>query len=79
MELIIAQLDELRSSLTAHFESLVRERPHVSCALSGGATALVFLGALRAARVDWSRVTLFWGDERAVPPEDPDSDRKSVV
>lgn len=73
MELVIAQLDELRTRLTHHFESLVREREHLSCALSGGATALVFLGALRAARVDWSRVTLFWGDERAVPPDDPDS------
>ena len=25
------------------------------------------------ARVDWARVHLFWGDERHVPPDDPDS------
>jgi 6-phosphogluconolactonase len=34
---------------------------------------LIFLGALRAADVDWRRVTLFWTDERAVPIDDPDS------
>jgi 6-phosphogluconolactonase len=45
----------------------------LSCALSGGATALIFLGALRAAQVDWSHITLFWGDERAVKPDDPES------
>ena len=43
------------------------------CALSGGATALIFLPALRAAKVDWSKITLFWADERAVPADDPES------
>ena len=23
--------------------------------------------------MDWSRITLYWGDERAVPPDHPDS------
>jgi len=44
-----------------------------SCALTGGGTALIFLGALRNADVDWSRITLFWADERAVAPDDPES------
>ncbi len=52
---------------------MVRDRANLSLAISGGATALVFLGALRAARTNWSRVTLFWGDERAVPADSPDS------
>ncbi len=34
-------------------------------------------GAGRAA-VDWSRVHLFWGDERAVPPDHPDSNYRMV-
>ena len=41
--------------------------------MSGGSTALIFLGALRDAAVDWSRITLYWADERAVPPDHPDS------
>ena len=34
---------------------------------------MIFLSALRGADVDWSRITLFWTDERAVPPDDPES------
>src|SRR5437867_12130990 len=46
-------------------------------ALAGGSTpkALYALlaGAPWAGRVDWSRVHIFWGDERCVPPDDPAS------
>jgi len=73
MELVIAPIDELRNRLTEQFEALARDRDRLTCAVSGGATALVFLGALRTARVDWSRITLFWAEERAVPPTNPDS------
>jgi 6-phosphogluconolactonase len=73
MELMVARLDELRTQITESFETVVRDRESLSLAISGGATALVFLGALRAARVDWSRVTIFWGDERAVPADSPES------
>ena len=46
-------------------------------ALSGGATprGMHALLAARtyATRVDWSRVHVFWSDERCVPPDDPAS------
>lgn len=73
MELVVAPVDLLRPKLTEMFEEWASAPERRSCALSGGATALIFLGALRAARVDWPRITLFWGDERAVPPDDPES------
>lgn len=82
MELVVARIDELRPRLTEAFEGWAGEDPgnpkglpppQLGCALSGGATALIFLGALKNANVDWSRISLFWADERAVPPEDPDS------
>src|SRR5665213_3952291 len=46
-------------------------------ALSGGSTPralyrLLASGEYRT-QVDWARVQLFWGDERAVPPDDPES------
>lgn len=48
--------------------------PHV--ALTGGSVASVVHRAIAAApevdRVDWSRVELWWGDERFVPAGDPD-------
>lgn len=46
-------------------------------ALSGGTTPAAVYPVLaaepRVSRVDWSRVEFFWGDERAVPPDDPES------
>ena len=76
MELVVARIDELRPRLTESFEAWAREdvgAARRSCALSGGATALIFLGALKNANVDWSRISLFWADERAVPATDPES------
>jgi 6-phosphogluconolactonase len=46
-------------------------------ALSGGETPKrvypLLLEPARRDAVDWSRVEFFWGDERAVPPDHPDS------
>jgi 6-phosphogluconolactonase len=46
-------------------------------ALSGGSTPRTTYALLAsdefAARVDWPRVRVFWGDERCVPPDHPDS------
>ena len=74
MELVGAPVTELRGLLTSSFEdwAAATEKPQ-SCALSGGTTALIFLTALREAKVDWQRITLFWTDERAVPADDPES------
>ena len=71
MELVNAAVPELKNLLTQSFEDWAQDGR--SCALSGGATALIFLPALRAAKVDWSRITLFWADERAVQADDPQS------
>lgn len=71
MELVHAPVPELKTLLTQSFEDWAQDGR--SCALSGGATALIFLPALRAAKVDWSTITLFWTDERAVPADDPES------
>jgi 6-phosphogluconolactonase len=71
MELVHAAVPELKQLLTQSFEAWAEEGR--SCALSGGNTALIFLPALRAAGVNWSNITLFWADERAVAPDDPES------
>lgn len=74
MELVGAPVNELRSILTSSFEHWAAEPSHTkSCALSGGATAMIFLGALTQARIDWQPITLFWADEREVAPHDPES------
>jgi 6-phosphogluconolactonase len=84
MELVVAPIAELRGRLTHFFEDTVSaaldravgsaaDGGGFTCGLTGGSAALLFLGALREAAIDWSRITLFWGDERAVPPDSPDS------
>jgi len=45
----------------------------LSCALPGGSVAAIFFPVLAKAPVPWNRVEFFWGDERAVGPDDPDS------
>ena len=48
-----------------------------SVALSGGSTPQRLYSLLARpsyqAEIDWSRVFFFWGDERCVPPDHPDS------
>jgi 6-phosphogluconolactonase len=54
----------------------LRRRGRFHLVLSGGRTPRALNGALaRIARdrIDWSCVHFFWGDERCVPPEDPES------
>jgi 6-phosphogluconolactonase len=84
VEVIVAPIAELRRRITSLFEEAVggalrdgdrvtAEPYRFSCGITGGSTALIFLGALRAAAVPWPRITLYFGDERAVPPDHPDS------
>ncbi len=46
-------------------------------ALSGGSTPRRFHALLAASprreQIDWTRIQFFWGDERCVPPDHPDS------
>ena len=55
----------------------IDERDSFRLALSGGSTPKriypLLVAEPRVAAVDWSRVEFFWGDERAVPPDHPES------
>jgi 6-phosphogluconolactonase len=55
----------------------IRERGRFAVALSGGSTPKKFYQALvqdsKSHLLDWSKIGLFWSDERAVAPDHPDS------
>lgn len=55
----------------------VAARGRFSLGLSGGSTPRVLFALLAsdryAGRIDWPRLHVFWGDERCVPPDHPDS------
>ena len=46
--------------------------------LSGGSTPKAIYSSLVECDIDWSLVHLWWGDERFVPPDHPDSNFKMV-
>lgn len=48
------------------------QRP-ISFAISGGSTPKLLFADLAEAGVDWSRVHIFWVDERCVPPDNKES------
>jgi len=72
MQLVVGGMDTIAAEMVMEFERLAAAGP-LACGLTGGGAGMIILGALRTARVDWSRVSLFWTDERAVPPTHTDS------
>ena len=57
----------------------VRERGRFSLALSGGSIAPALLPTLGAADLPWEATSFFWIDERAVPPDHPESNFGSAL
>lgn len=58
-------------------ETTIKKRDIFTLVLSGGKTPLLLYEELAkrplANKVDWQHTHLFWGDERCVPPDHPDS------
>ena len=58
---------------TAQAAEVIARRGRFIVALPGGSVATTFLPVLAGLTVDWPHIDLFWIDERAVPPDHPDS------
>jgi 6-phosphogluconolactonase len=56
-----------------HLQQAIAQRGLASLCLSGGHTPRQVYEELATLPVRWDRVTVFFGDERCVPPDDPDS------
>lgn len=76
-EVVVDKPERLAAELAARLEEQARRaqeaRGAFALALPGGSVASAFFPRLALARVDWTRSDFFWGDERAVPPDDPES------
>lgn len=51
----------------------IEARGQAAVALPGGSAAMTMFPELVCAPLEWAKVHLFWGDERAVPPDDSES------
>lgn len=57
----------------------LESRPIATVAFSGGRTPAQMLDVLRAEALDWQRIHVFQVDERAVPPDHPDSNFRMIA
>lgn len=80
-------LEQTLTFCVEHFieigKSAIAKQGIFSVALSGGSTPKAIFQLLATdtyrSLLDWSRVQLFWSDERCVPPSDPDSNYKMAM
>jgi 6-phosphogluconolactonase len=75
--IVVGDIGELQRTLAKEFAAqaaqVTSRRGKFIVALSGGSVAPAFFPTLATLAVDWTRIDIFWIDERAVPPDHPDS------
>lgn len=54
-------------------QTAIQERKLCTIALSGGSTPKPLYEAIATQDLPWDKIHVFWGDERYVPPDHPDS------
>ena len=62
--------------ILALLSAALEHQERATLAVSGGSTPKLMFADFVKAKMDWSRVHLFWVDERGVPPTDPQSNYK---
>jgi 6-phosphogluconolactonase len=74
---ILPTLPELLEAATARtleiLQTAIDQNGIATIALSGGSTPKPLYQALSTSNLDWQKLHIFWGDERYVPSDHPDS------
>ncbi|MDT9339085.1 6-phosphogluconolactonase [Trichodesmium erythraeum 21-75] len=60
----------------AKIQEAIRERNQCTIALAGGNTPRPLYEFIKNQNIDWDKIHVFWGDERYVAPDHPDSNQK---
>src|SRR6266508_5028865 len=84
--IVCGDVDELNRKAAERFIALaadaISRSGRFTAALSGGSTPKALYSLLASPayreRLDWSRIHLFWGDERCVAPDHPESNFRMV-
>jgi len=69
---VASAAEAARASCTLIVDAIsaaLSERPYACIALSGGSSPLATYRLLAEQHLEWSRIHVFWVDERAVPPD----------
>ncbi|WP_427161559.1 6-phosphogluconolactonase [Aliinostoc sp. HNIBRCY26] len=67
--LIARSLDLILTKL----DTAIKQQGRFTIALSGGSTPKPLYEAIAQQKLPWDKIHVFWGDERYVPPDHPDS------
>lgn len=59
-------------AVVGHLNERITAAGRATLSLTGGSVGVKTAAALADAEVDWSRVTIYFGDERFVPADDPE-------
>jgi 6-phosphogluconolactonase len=57
-------------------QQAIEARDRCTIALAGGSTPKPLYESLATCDLPWEKIHIFWGDERYVPPEDPESNQR---
>jgi 6-phosphogluconolactonase len=71
-----ALLERSREVVLAKIQGAIQERDRCTIALAGGGTPKPLYEALSTQDLPWEKIHIFWGDERYVPADHPDSNQR---
>ncbi|HEY9729563.1 MAG TPA: 6-phosphogluconolactonase [Chroococcales cyanobacterium] len=61
--------------VVSKIQAAIQERGQCTIALAGGSTPKQLYEAIATRDLPWENIHVFWGDERYVPPDHPDSNQ----
>ena len=69
-------VDRAHELMVEKIKSAIAQRDQCTIALSGGSTPKPLYEKLAQESLPWEKIHIFWGDERYVPSDHPDSNEK---
>ncbi|TBR60608.1 6-phosphogluconolactonase [Westiellopsis prolifica IICB1] len=68
-----ALIARAKALILSQINAAIEQRGKFTIALSGGSTPKPLYEAIATQNLPWDKIHVFWGDERYVPPDHPDS------
>lgn len=72
---VAALIERSRDIMLEKIHEAIAQRGLCTIALSGGSTPKPLYEAISREQLPWDKIHIFWGDERYVPPDHPESNQ----